>query len=48
MKTVAEKNGFKVQHNGGKSWFVIDNTGHCWFATNTERKALNQLNKIVG
>lgn len=48
MKTITEKVVFKVQHNGGKTWFVVDNTGQCWFATDTERKALNRLNKIAG
>ena len=48
MKTVIEKQGFKIQHNGGKTWFVVDNTGHCWYAVDTERKAFNRLNKIIG
>lgn len=47
METITNANGFKLQFNGSKTYFIIDNTNQVWFATDTLRKAKNRLNKIL-
>ena len=47
MKTLIETNGFKLNFNNLATYFIVDNNNYCWFATNTERKAMNKLKSIV-
>ena len=47
MTTITETKGFKIEFNGGKTYFVTDEHGQVWFSTDTEKKATNKLNKIL-
>lgn len=47
MKTITETNGFKLSFNNSGTYFITDNNNDCWFATNTERKAMNKLRNIL-
>jgi uncharacterized glyoxalase superfamily protein PhnB len=47
VKTIEQTNGFKIEFNGSKTYFVTDEFGAVWFATDTQKKAKNRLNKIL-
>ena len=47
MKTIKQENKFRIDFNGGKTYFVNDDNNTCWFATDSLRKAENRLNKIL-
>ncbi len=47
MKIIIEANGFKLTFNNSGTYFITDNNNDCWFATNTERKAINRLKSIL-
>lgn len=46
MEVIATKGRFKIEFNGGKTYFVTDEFGICWKAFDTERTAKNYLNKL--
>lgn len=37
----------QIQFNGSKTYMVIDSANQCHFATSSERKAKNFLNKLL-
>jgi hypothetical protein len=47
METIKQVNKFRIDFNGGKTYFVNDDNNTCWFATGSLRKAENRLNKIL-
>jgi len=47
MTTITNTNGFKLEFNGSKTYFITDNNGQVWFSTDTLKKAINRLNKIL-
>lgn len=40
-------NEFKIEYNGGKTWFVTDCDGDVWGSFPTERRARNEFNRIL-
>ena len=43
----AQREGYKIEKYGDYSdWFVVDNFGICWGHYDTERKAVNAMNRI--
>lgn len=46
MTTIATKNNIKVEFNGSKTYFV-SNEFECVKYFDTERKAINYMNKIA-
>jgi len=47
MRTIKEIKGFKIEFNGGKTYFVTDEHGEVLAITGTLRTATNKLNKIL-
>ena len=47
MTTITETNGFKIEFNGSKTYFVTDEHGQVLARTETLRTATNKLNKIL-
>ena len=47
METLHTTSDYKITFNGSSTYMVIDNNNDCHFATNTERKAINYLNKLL-
>ena len=47
METIIESNGYKVEYNGGATYFLIDSTGECYGTYGTERKAKNALKRTL-
>jgi hypothetical protein len=46
METIFESKEFTIKYNGGKTFMLIDPTGHCVFATNSLRKCKNYYTRI--
>lgn len=45
MKTIAERNDYRVVFNGSKTYMVIDSANQCLFASSSKIKAINKMNK---
>lgn len=46
METVFTANEFVIRFNGSSTFFLIDPTGHCVFASDTLRKCKNYYTRI--
>ncbi len=47
LRTVKRTKGYKIQHNGSSTYFVVDSTGTTIHRTDTLRKANNRLNSTL-
>lgn len=47
MKTLTTKNGLAIEFNGRNTYFLSEENGDCIGYFNTERKALNAMNKTL-
>jgi hypothetical protein len=47
MKTIFKTNDYKVTFNGKSTYIVETRHGDALFATNTERKAMNFMNRTL-
>ena len=47
MKTIFKSNGYKVTFNGKNTYVVVTAFGDALFVTNTERKAMNFMNRTL-
>lgn len=45
MKTISERNDYRVVFNGSKTYMVIDSANQCLFASSSKIKAINKMNK---
>lgn len=42
----AQENGYSITFNGSKTWMIVDEHNVCYGHYDTERKAVNAMNKI--
>jgi len=47
MTIAATNKDFRVEFNGSKTYFVIDNNGDCWKTYATLNGAVRYMNKIA-
>lgn len=40
-------NEFRIEFNGGKTWFVTDSHNDCWGSYSSEQKARNAFAKVI-
>ena len=46
METIFKKGDFKIYFNGSNTYFVVDNTGHCWKYFKREKSAIKYIERI--